>query len=84
MSILKLTDASATAAAAAAALGSVRALQKSYSLLELFLQSAGVRRVHQQLAALGLDADHSMLSFVALLSQLMYPFQHSDIHIYHF
>ncbi|KAJ1526649.1 hypothetical protein ONE63_008234 [Megalurothrips usitatus] len=73
MSILKLSDATGTATAAATALGSTRALQKSYSLLELFLQATGVRQVHRHLACLGPDGDFSMLSFVALLSQLIWP-----------
>lgn len=73
MTILRLTDAAGTAAAAASALGSVRALQKSYTLLELFLQASGVRHVHRQLACSGPDTDLSLLSYVALLSQLMYP-----------
>lgn len=72
MSILQLTDVSDTAAAAAAVLGSVRGMQKSYSLLELFLQATGVHQVHRYLAA-SEDADHSMLSFVALLSKLIWP-----------
>lgn len=73
MSILQLTDVSDTAAAAAAVLGSVRGMQKSYSLLELFLQATGVHQVHRYLAASGLSTDNSMLSFVDLLSKLMYP-----------
>lgn len=73
MSILKLSDSSDTAAATAAALSSVRAMHKTYSLLELFLQATGVRQVHKLLASQGADADLSMLSFVALLFQLIWP-----------
>lgn len=74
MSILKLNDASGTAAATAAAMGSVRAMQKSFSLLELFLQATGVCQVQKHLALCNPDTDLSMLSFVAVLCQLMYPF----------
>lgn len=73
MSILTLSDANSTAAAIAASLGSLRAMQKTYSLLELFLQATGVQQVHRQLACLGPEADLSMLSFVALLCQLIWP-----------